>query len=366
MDQYLFLRRISTLLAENRSFTVVYFIEGEGSFPQKPGVKMIVHPRGEFEFTIGGGTIEARILKEAALLSEYTRSQQREYFLGDLGMHCGGLMRVYYEVHEPNERVKNFYAQVQSLLNQKDPFVMAHYLNESGLFSKLLFSFQCDTEIQFAHDGLRSLADEIKRDARSLVRAKESAELKIYRLDSHNSISVFLEVIQRPWRLLIFGAGHVGQKLAEVAKATGLFQIEVADDRSEYADPQKLAFVDKITLCPHNYQGDLPMPDERTLVAVITRCHQTDQVILKRLLSAPALPPYLGMIGSVPKRAKLFRLLRDEGIAQERLDQVHSPMGLPIGGKDPGEIAISMLAEIIQVKNEIEKNWVGGRAGWES
>jgi xanthine dehydrogenase accessory factor len=173
-------------------------------------------------------------------------------------------------------------------------------------------------------------------------------------------------VIQSPQRLLIFGAGHVGRKLAEVASATGLFRIEIADDRAEYADPQKLSFVNKITLCPHNYEGDLPKPDERTFVAVITRCHQTDQVILRKLLGESELPPYLGMIGSVPKRAKLFKLLRDEGISEEKLNQVYSPMGLPIGGKDPGEIAISMLAEMVQVKNELEKSLVGGRAGWKA
>ncbi|MBI1742020.1 XdhC family protein [Candidatus Acetothermia bacterium] len=365
MDQHHFLRRVYELLCEGRTFTIAYFIQGEGSFPQKPGVKMIVHKNGDFEFTIGGGTIEARILKEATLLPGYHHSQQREYFLGDLGMHCGGLMQIYYEVVEPTEANKNFYGDLLQRLTQNQPFVIAHRLDSEQL-SKSIISPGIGTSEKFADDALCSLADAIERDANNLIESKESAELREYRWSDQRVVSVFLEVIQKPLKLLIFGAGHVGRKLAEVAKATGLFQVEVADDRPEYANAKRLSFVDKITLCPHNYEGELPTPDERTFVAVITRCHQTDQVILRKLLSESELPPYLGMIGSVPKRAKLFKLLRDEGVSEERLNQVYSPMGLPIGGKDPGEIAISMLAEIIQVKNQLEKNLVGGRAGWTS
>jgi xanthine dehydrogenase accessory factor len=366
MDQHRFLRRVNALLRQGRKFTIAYFIHGEGSFPQKPGVKMIVHPTGDFEFTIGGGTIEARILKEAVLFPEYADSRRKEYFLGDLGMHCGGLMQVFYEVGEPDETTKHFYAYLEKLLEQNAPFAIAHRLDFQGKASKLILSPFAGFDDRFADAELRSLAARIEREARRLIDSKEETELKEYRLDDERVAAVFIEVIQQPWRLLIFGAGHVGRKLAEVAKATGLFNIEVADDRPEYANPMKLSFVDKVTLCPHNYEGVLPQHDERTFVAVITRCHQTDQVILRKILHEPGLPPYLGMIGSVPKRAKLFKLLRDEGISEARLSQVYSPMGLPIGGKDPGEIAISMLAEMIQVKNQLEKNLVGGRAAWEA
>jgi xanthine dehydrogenase accessory factor len=366
MDQHRFFKRVNELLQQEKKFTLAYFVRGEGSFPQQPGVKMIVHPNGEFEFTIGGGTIEARILKEAVLLSEYARSEEREYFLGDLGMHCGGLMQIYYEVVEPTSRTKEFYATLFRLLEKNTSLMLAHRLNNAQGMNKLIVLPKSGTVTDFTDETSHAVHQSIESDARQLTDSKEKTALREYRLPDSKNIRVFIEVIQSPQRLLIFGAGHVGRKLAEVASATGLFRIEIADDRAEYADPQKLSFVNKITLCPHNYEGDLPKPDERTFVAVITRCHQTDQVILRKLLGESELPPYLGMIGSVPKRAKLFKLLRDEGISEEKLNQVYSPMGLPIGGKDPGEIAISMLAEMVQVKNELEKSLVGGRAGWKA
>ncbi len=366
MDQHRFFRRVRELLNQEKSFTLAYFIYGEGSFPQKPGVKMIVHRHGEFEFTIGGGTIEARILKEAVLLAEYARSQLKEYFLGDLGMHCGGLMQIYYEVIQPTKATKIFYTTLTQIAEKSASFALAHRLDRINEASKLIILPKSGAQTDFADADLRALSHQIESDARQLSDSKENTAVRDYRLPDGSTARLFIEVIQQPLRLLIFGAGHVGRKLAEVAKATGLFRIEIADDRPEYADPAKLSFVDQITLCPHNYEGDLPKPDERTFVAVITRCHQTDQVILRKLLSAQEMPPYLGMIGSVPKRAKLFKLLRDEGVSEGKLNQVYAPMGLPIGGKDPGEIAISMLAEIIQAKNELEKNLVGGRAGWKS
>jgi len=162
---------------------------------------------------------------------------------------------------------------------------------------------------------------------------------------------IYVELLNKIPRLLIFGAGHVGRTLGELAAASGAFRVEIADDRPEYANRERLLFADVIHLMAKDYRGPLPQPDPQSYVAVITRCHQTDQEILRQLLQREPNWPYTGMIGSRAKRLKLLRELEAEGIPAERLAQVHSPMGLPLGGKEPGEIAVSMLAELIAVKN---------------
>jgi xanthine dehydrogenase accessory factor len=334
---------------------------------------MIVYPDREIELTIGGGLIEAQIITEAARLPDYGNTMLKRYNLKDLGMHCGGAMKVFYEVMNGQRDAESFYARVCEHLEGRDSFVSAHLASGGDCAlqdptAKMIV--HADGQTEYSLGGCLSEEDLIKADAAALFSSRSRAALRTYKLngkgDRAGRIEVFLEVVNRPLRLLIFGAGHVGSKFAELAAASGVFRVEVVDDRPDYANGDRLPFADRVYLAQPDYRSELPQPDERTFVAIMTRCHQTDKVILEKLLKDDSkLPPYLGMIGSAPKRASIVHLLREEGIALEKLDRVVTPMGLPLGGSDPGEIAISMLAEIIQAKNELEGDLEGGRTRWE-
>jgi len=161
---------------------------------------------------------------------------------------------------------------------------------------------------------------------------------------------VFLEVVMPPDRLLIVGGGHCGRALARAASLLD-FAIIVADDREEYSRPEDYKFdrVEAVLRLPANYEG-LPPADERTYVALVSKGFLTDEAALRRVIDSPA--AYIGMIGSLKKRETVYDRLRADGITDAKLDRIHAPIGLEIGAESPEEIAVSILAQIIQLRSE--------------
>jgi xanthine dehydrogenase accessory factor len=162
------------------------------------------------------------------------------------------------------------------------------------------------------------------------------------------SMEVFVEVLQPQVRLVIIGAGHVAQALVPVAQAAG-FSVQVLDDREELLDAPAFA-----EASPRAYDVDelgaaLPDLGDGDYVVVTTRDHARDEQALAHLLRRPH--RYLGMIGSRRKvHAVLGRILRRElqlGRPWPDLSRVRAPMGLALGGRTPGEIAVSVIAELL-------------------
>ena len=150
--------------------------------------------------------------------------------------------------------------------------------------------------------------------------------------------------------LLLFGGGHVGRALAE--KAVGLdFETTVCDDRPEFLDPGEFPPRTRLLLTEPNYAGILPLPGPRSFVCVLTRCHRTDLAVLRNVVRIPA--PYIGLIGSRRKAKTLSSRLISEGIPESSVRNIRSPIGLPIGGNHPSEVAISILAGMIQVRSGV-------------
>lgn len=161
-------------------------------------------------------------------------------------------------------------------------------------------------------------------------------------------VEVFVDVVAQPLRLLILGAGHVGERLGRVAEVLGL-RYSVADDRAEYASRERYPQAEEILA------ADLPAGlaklevDASTYVVVATRCHTIDLECVAWLLKTPA--RYIGMIGSVTKVRQVYKLLRERGIDAEHDPRLYAPVGLSLGSSEPGTIAVSVLAEIIKVHN---------------
>ena len=145
-------------------------------------------------------------------------------------------------------------------------------------------------------------------------------------------VTVFVEVYQPAPLLLIVGGGHIGQPLAEMARIVG-FDVQVVDVRPERATVPQF---DPTAITPWTY------------VVLITENHVTDEQALRQVLDTPA--AYVGMIGSRRKVSTIFDHLRAESIPEKRLARVHAPIGLDLGGHSPAEIALSILAEIVQVR----------------
>ena len=161
-------------------------------------------------------------------------------------------------------------------------------------------------------------------------------------------VEVFIDVVAQPLRVLLLGAGHVGERVARVAEVLGL-RYSVADDRAEYASRERYAQAEQVLA--HDLPAGLAQleVDASTYVLIATRCHTIDLECLAWLLKTPA--RYIGMIGSVTKVRQVFKLLRERGIDAEADPRVYAPVGLALGSSEPGTIAVSVLGEIIKVHN---------------
>lgn len=162
---------------------------------------------------------------------------------------------------------------------------------------------------------------------------------------------VFIEPIATPPTMYVFGGGHIGLPLARMGKMCG-FRIVVIDDRPEFANPERFPEADEIYV--RDYANGFPelMVDGASYIAIITRCHETDEVVLDWAVTTEA--NYIGMIGSRKKKKTVFSHLQSRGVPQKVLDKVHTPIGVDIRAETPEEIAVSILGQIIQVKRETE------------
>lgn len=145
--------------------------------------------------------------------------------------------------------------------------------------------------------------------------------------------------------MFICGAGHVAKETAEFASKLD-FDVTVMDDRDEFANEERFPDADIICDSMDNL-GDYLISDG--FYVVVTRGHKDDFECVKKILNTPY--RYLGMIGSRIKVSKTIEMLREEGFSEEKISSIHAPIGLKIGAATPGEIAVSILAEIIEVKN---------------
>ena len=163
-------------------------------------------------------------------------------------------------------------------------------------------------------------------------------------------VTVFLDVVRPAARMLLYGAGHVGERVAAVAGEAGL-QTVVVDDREKFATRERFpraAEVRCVDLAQDPSGGLVPGADD--FVVILTRCHALDESVLEKALQSDA--RYVGLIGSRRKVALILRnIARRIGRDPRDDERLHAPIGLALGDKTPGEIAVSILAEILLVKS---------------
>jgi xanthine dehydrogenase accessory factor len=164
---------------------------------------------------------------------------------------------------------------------------------------------------------------------------------------SDGSLTVLERYCAKP-RLIILGCGHIAVALAAAAKFAD-FELLVYDDRPSFANSQRFPQAETIVCDGFDRLFERVTVRPSDYVVILTRGHKHDTACLKGILAGPE-PAYTGMIGSRRRVGIVMDQLRQAGHDIQRLGRVHSPIGLRIGGVTPGEIAISIMAEIVQVK----------------
>jgi xanthine dehydrogenase accessory factor len=163
---------------------------------------------------------------------------------------------------------------------------------------------------------------------------------------------VLFEVVRPPLQLFVFGAGHIGRALVRQGRRLG-FDVTLVDDRPHMLEPSRHPRGVTLIRVEHDFQEGLPAVPAGAYVAILTRCHRTDLVVVKHAVGRRA--SYVGLIGSRRKIAVVAERARKDGVADEALAELRAPIGLPIGAETPEEIAVSIAAEIVAVRRRADE-----------
>ena len=316
-----------------------------GSLPMSATAKLLVTAGGARIGTVGGGCLEAEIIERAhdvlqsrvPALSSHSLNAE---LAGDYGLTCGGTAELFIEPVFSDERLAAIYAEASALMARGERALMATGVDWSDGIVKAIVPV----------DGDR---DGSGRRPNSLVGADDDrVRSALDEFDSSSELpslanGVLVEPVSGKPRLVVFGAGHVGARVAEAAAFAG-WRVTVADDRADFADARRLPFAERVVTCEFHDVSSAVHLDADTYVVIATRGHQHDVVLAGQLV--PRALRYLGMLGSRRKVAMTAKVLREWEIAEDAIARVHAPVGISIGADTPEEIAVSVVAEMIAVR----------------
>ena len=329
-----------SLVELGQDFAWVTILGTHGSSPRHAGAAMVVRKDGSIAGTIGGGPLEATVIKEALEVLKAQESRIADFESAELGMLCGGEGRLLIEhvdaTHPATQEL--FRGMLEVLTSGRRGWLVTAISAEAGPLSAVR---RClvDSNGSIAGDPL------CEPEALQALRKSGGTYDQIISGDPERT---HVQPIGGQGIAYVFGAGHCGEKLIPVLSMIG-FSTVVVDDRPDFANEVRFPRADRIVV-PESFAAAVETLsiDERGYVIIVTRGHAHDRDVLAQALKTPAC--YIGMIGSKSKVAKTFEALEKQGFSPDDLARVHAPIGLSIGAETPEEIAVSIAAQVIQFR----------------
>lgn len=327
------MRRILTQLLyqlEKQSACVlVTLTDSQGSAPRKAGAQMLVGAAGRLVGSVGGGAVEGRCIELSRQLLVQRRSDRGSFPLhpreeGDIGMICGGEVSVHFQFIPASALWRQLAARAMEQLEAHEAGWLL--LAEDGSEPALLSREAC-------------LCGSVTPDTATAARGETLRQVDGW-------IALPLPVGHRA---LLFGAGHIAQSLCPLLAAVD-FRPVVFDDRPELATAALFPAAEQVICGDYGRISDWLTLTEEDFVVVMTSGHAGDLMVQQQILRGPF--AYVGVIGSRRKTAAVNQRLRELGVPQEAIEQVHTPIGLPIQAVTPAELAVSIAAEMIRVRAE--------------
>lgn len=302
---------------------LLYVVESKGSSPGRQGFFMAVDGNGKMHGSIGGGIMEHKFVEMAKdkLRSDETQSQLKKQVhsksaqRNQSGMICSGEQTiVMYHLHEKDNNV------VQQIAES----------------------------LSYNHNGTLTLTPESIS-----FESKHTVGQQVFSFQDENNWSYKTPTGFSNY-LYIIGGGHCALALSALMQMMD-FHITVIEERKNLNTFDENIFAhEKNQVEDYENINSLIVKDaENAYVVIMTSGYRTDEIALKQLLEKPL--KYLGVLGSKTKMKTLFDSMMKEGISKEKLNSVLTPIGLQINSQTPQEIAVSIAAQIIQVKNKVEE-----------
>lgn len=317
---------IASRLNDGEPMMLLVVAESSGSSPGRVGYKIAVAADGELTGSIGGGMMEVNLVEQSrAILSEpgavatgFRSARIKEQVhqknaSNASGMICSGKQTVIFRLLTPaNSAAVD--GIVDAFVNQRPAFLMI-----------------TSTEFSVVPSGSGTCNDDFYFEKVS------------------DTEFVYSEKLGPKSELFIVGGGHCALALSELMSKMD-FRISIFDDRPELNTIEKNYFADTIEIIDGYEQiGELISAGANVYVVVMTLGYMSDEIVIRQLLDKQF--KYFGVLGSKTKMKTLLTALAKEGVSKERLDRIYTPVGLAINSHTPEEIAVSIAAEIISVKN---------------
>jgi xanthine dehydrogenase accessory factor len=344
------LQGICHRLEDGEDLVQATIIKHAGSTPRSVGSKMFVRRDGSVIGSIGGGLVEFEMQKLAREIFETCRARIETVDLtGEDAattdkMICGGRLEVLLEYLSADpEHARAFRKLVTALQEGKKGYLIKALDTKDGTVSEMERCLvRRDSLVIGSFPGSDSLIP---------VLTGESAKKKSPVIATVGGKRFFVEPTFLPGTVYLFGAGHVSRPVAELASMVD-FQTVILDDRSEFANKERFPKADRIIVIPsyENLFSGLDIEHDSYLV-IVTRGHLHDKTVLEQSLRTKA--GYIGMIGSKRKQHLVYEELLGKGFTKEDLERVHNPIGLDIHAETPEEIAVSIVAQLIDVRSRI-------------
>jgi xanthine dehydrogenase accessory factor len=320
---------IASRLKNGEAVMLLLVAESSGSSPGRAGYKMAVANDGELVGSIGGGVMEVRLVEQAKVKGKKAKGKNKSAFL-------------------------NPQSAISEQVHQQSA------VNASGMIcsGKQTVIFRLLTSVNAA--AVDAIVDALENRTSAFVTitpkqfsamppegGTQNADFhfeKLSETDFH-----YFEKLGPKNKLYIVGGGHCALALSELMSKLD-FHISIFDDRPDLNTIEKNRFAHEIKIID-SYEriGKLIPSDPNTYVVVMTLGYTSDETVIRSLIDNGL--KYFGVLGSKAKMKTLLSSLRKEGFPKERLAQIHTPIGLPINSRTPEEIAVSIAAEIIAVKN---------------
>ncbi|NOX54480.1 MAG: XdhC family protein [Planctomycetes bacterium] len=338
------LRQTIEAIRADQPAALVVLVETRGSTPQKPGAAMLIFADGSQVGTLGGGCVEAEVKRRALQLLEGSGRDLLTFHLDndygwDDGLICGGRMTLLIDPIRSADGAEYFQTYLE-LVEAGRGCVEAVVLDaDRAGGGRAGDRFLFDPEGHLV--ARRPSTDAPPSVGRNLKPLSERPRPYVA-----EGVAYLTE--QERCRLLIVGAGHIGQKVAELAAQVD-FDVWVLDDRDDYCNEQRFPSASRLIVAP--IEDGLRQLDitRNTMCVIVTRGHNHDEEALFHLAQTPA--RYIGMIGSKRKIKLILEDLLHAGVTRESLVRVHAPIGFSIGSQTVPEIAVSIVAELIACRN---------------
>ena len=305
-------------LEKGKLVTLLIVVENRGSSPGKPGFKMAVSETGEFAGTIGGGNAEYEAVEiakqildqksDVPILKKQVHRDKAEH--DKSGMICSGEQDL-----------------VIVPLNSNN-FPVIHNIAQKRAARKRDF-------IRITPEGINFLSENT---------CTKSISWKIH----HDLDWEYIEDIGLTHVIQIFGGGHVSLKLCEIMNMLD-FHVKLFDNRPGLSSMQENQYAHQKVVINYNSAGKYVAEGDHSYVVIMTAEHLHDFEVLQQMVGKNL--KYLGMMGSRSKVGTIHKMLRDEGFRDQEISKVFMPVGEPISSHTPAEIAVSISAQIIRIKN---------------